>query len=227
MKNRIAIYEIGAKRQPVAWINGIDDEDNMEPKRPLHIRQTITDAEGPVNLLGMGKAKLRVLSERGLKEDGRCPPGYVIDKIEIDNQRVGVLNTTLVYADALDQMKMAMKWISDNLVKPSDFRIDNFGMPFIGSLGRIELEVGAAALVRVCAVLHEDTWKPVTTDDVRRTIDIDIEMGFWRQPVAAPDWWGLVDDGYAMPVDGDFPSCGLMLTDLAASKIIDAGWVAT
>lgn len=73
-------------------------------------------------------------------------------------------------------------------------------VPLVGATGRAELELAAAALVRVCQV--RGNWDPVALDDVGPVLIADVKANnahaaTWRQPIVRPDFVGLVTRGFA------------------------------
>src|SRR5262245_45099450 len=94
--------------------------------------------------------------------------------------------------------------------------VDLFGSfpPLVATFDRTELEVAAATLVLAMAGRPENDWSPVTKDDVgaylkghvaayhdagpdRATSLTRLARDLVTNPFIRPDWWGLVDKGFA------------------------------
>ena len=122
-------------------------------------------------------------------------------------------------------MNTTMDEMLSSFIRPSDLRLDGRGLPFVGALGRCELEVAAAVLVRVCQLLHGDRWLPCTPADVKAMIAADAHTALglmWNLPMAQPDFRGLVSKGLAK-LDKDTDA--ITLLEPAYMAIAKAGWL--
>lgn len=91
-------------------------------------------------------------------------------------------------------------------MKPSD--IDVFGVPpLVGTMGKSEVELAAAILVRVLA-LNGDIWRAVSLQEAAAVETVERERlkgkeagvpEFWTIPpfISSPDFHELVERGYA------------------------------
>lgn len=91
--------------------------------------------------------------------------------------------------------------MSGNLWTPADIRF-GAGLPFVGLLGRSELEAAAALIVRICQ-RSGGVFRPLVPKEIEDAINADVREDvspfselianpFWR-----PDFRGLVDAGFA------------------------------
>lgn len=91
----------------------------------------------------------------------------------------------------------------------ADFKPSNVVLarpPLVATMGRAELEAGAALIVRTLQ-RNGDTWRVVTMDEVVQAIDADIAenvepiASLNRNPFLRPDVRGLAKDGFAVVTD--------------------------
>lgn len=107
--------------------------------------------------------------------------------------------------------------------RPSDLDV-SLGQ-FVATLGKSELEQGAALLARVCAVLG-DRWEPHTFEEVAESFGRDVinDVAPWnrlvRNPFWRPDLRALVAAGFATVEDGET----ICLTAEAISRIAERWW---
>lgn len=95
---------------------------------------------------------------------------------------------------------------------------------FSATLGKAELEQGAALLARVCAVLG-DRWEPHTFEEVAEVFGRDVLNGVapWHRLVTNPFWRpdlrALAERGFATITEQ-----GICLTAEAISRIAERWW---
>lgn len=89
--------------------------------------------------------------------------------------------------------------MNDNATVPSPRSLYLGFIPFAGTLGRVELEVAAAVLVRVCQ--QKGGWFPVAVEEVQPLIEADLAVNpkhpLWTNPFLRADFHGLVKGGFA------------------------------